>query len=367
MKKTLVTALGLAGWVASAACSGTDHPPAGGLITNHDGGGDDAAGSSSGATQGDGSSSEDGEADGAPSDAGARSDVVSVTPPSDSSMPEPTCSPNQTWGQGTATAGLPSFNTQPLITVTNDELTVAWVVQNGDQGTVYVADRTSTTNPFGSPNVVTGLTLGGSTVYVDGAAFTDGGDAYFAFDRVALSDDGLTLIGVAVGGMHLAEFTRTSRTQPFYTTSSESRYEDLSSTLMTGQMLGDPVLGSSNEDLVYSQYGRGASITVYESFRSSVGMAWLAGSGLGNAVLAANDAGDRKRPTSMTADWLTLFVWDEAGQAYAIPRPGPSLHFGGIAIPFGDRFSIQVNGSCSRIYYVSAGAAPYTVQQADAL
>ena len=96
-------------------------------------------------------------------------------------------------------------------------------------------------------------------------------------------------------------------------------------------------------------------------------MAWLAGSGLGNAVLAANDAGHRKRPTSMTADRLTLFVWDEAGEAYAIPRPGPSLHFGGIAIPFGDRFSIQVNGACSRIYYVSAGAAPYTVQQADAL
>ena len=267
MKKTLLTALGLAGWVASAACSGTDHPPASGELGSHDagggddgsgssGGGDDGSGSSSGGTQGDGSASGDGEADGAPSDAGAASDGVSVTPPSDSSMPEPTCSPNQTWGQGTAVAGLPTFDTKPLVTVTNDELTAAWVVQSGAQGTVYVADRASAAAPFGAANVVAGTTLGGSTVYVDGAAVSDGGDPYFAFDRVALSDDGLTLIGVSVGGLHLAEFTRASRAQPFYATSSEARYQTLAGTLMAGEMLGDPVLGSNSEDLVYSKYGR---------------------------------------------------------------------------------------------------------------
>jgi hypothetical protein len=366
-KKTIATLLGLGGWVAVGACTASaTHPPGVGEPTTLDDGG---SGSSSGGSgsggrpEADGSTVRDGASeDAAPSDAPGP-DVL-LTIPSDSSMPEPTCNPNKTWGSATATPGVQLFATQPLVTITNDELTVAWVVDNGGQGNVFVADRTSTSAAFGTPNQLVAASLG-STTYVDGEAEVDGGNAYFAFDRVALSSDGLTLIGVAVGSLHMAQFTRTSRSATFFANPLESRYEGLAAAEMTGEKLGDPVLAANGEDLVYSRYGLSPSLTIYESFTSTTTQTWPPGSGDGTMALA-EDGGRRKRPTSITADRLTLFVWDEAGEAYGVIRTNPMADFN-YAIPFGDRFSIQINGDCSRIYYVAASGSNFELVQADAM
>jgi hypothetical protein len=373
-KKAIVTLFGLAGWMAVGACS-TDatHPPGAGDVEKRDDAGDTGSSGGSGSSSGgsgsgsgggptdDGSTGEDARAEGAaPSDAGIAD--VRVTPPSDASMPEPSCNPNKTWGSPTDVPGVNPFASQPLVTITNDELTVAWVVDNGGgQGNVFVADRTSTSASFGTAIQLVAMSPGGT---FDGAIANDGGDSYFAFDRVALSSDGLTLIGVAVGGLHMAQFIRTDRTGAFLAMPLESRYSDLTTALMAGEKLGDPVLAANGQDLVYSRYGVSPSLTVYESFLAS-GQTWPAGSGDGTAALAEN-AGLRKHPTSMTADRLTLFVWDEAGEAYGVVRATPMSDFN-YAIAFGDRFSIQINGACSRIYYVAPASSGFALEQADAM
>jgi hypothetical protein len=291
---------------------------------------------------------------------------VQITPPSDASMPEPTCRLTQTWGAATNVPGVPAFSSQPLVTITNDELTLAWVTDNGDgTGNVFVADRTSTSVGFGSPSQLVAMSPSGGGYLVDGATVSDGGgDAYFAFDRVALSSDGLTLIGVGVGGLKMAQFIRASRTDPFVAAPMENRYTTLAATLMAGEKLGDPVLAANGADLVYSKYGNSGSLTIYESFLTA-GQTWPAGAGDGTMALA-EDAGRRKRPTAMTGDRLTLFVWDEAGEAYGVIRPSETSDFI-FAIPFGDRFSIQVNGNCSRIYSIAPAASGFALVQADAM
>jgi hypothetical protein len=370
---TLATLFGLGGWIAVSACTATaDHPSGVGDHPSSDDGGRETSSGSSGSSGGsgsggssggsgdDGSALEDGAADAAPSDATLVSDVR-TTPPGDAAMTDPTCNPTMTWGAPSNVPGVPGFAAQPLITVTNDELTIAWVVDNGGgQGNVFVADRASTSASFGAPTQLVETPAGSSVV---DSAVADGGSSYFAFDRVALSSDGLTLVGVAVSGLHMAQFIRANRTSAFVSMPMETRYNVLASALMAGEKLGDPVLAANGEDFVYSRYGLSPSLTIYESFLTA-GQTWPAGSGESAAALE-EDAGRRKHPTSMTADRLTLFVWDEAGEAYGVIRSTQTSNFN-YPIPFGPRFSIQINGSCSRIYYVAPAASGYSVVQADA-
>ncbi len=371
--KTIATLLGLGGWVAMGACtSSTDHPPLDGEHPLHGdaGGSSSSGGGSSGSSGSSGGQGDDGStaSDGGPSE---QPDAPiydgQVTPSQDAAMVDPTCSPNQKWGTATnvAITGVQGFATQPLVTVTNDELTIAWVVDDGNgQGSVFYADRTSTSDAFGSPTQLMAMSVGGSSYFVDGSLVTDGGVGYFAFDRVALSSDGLTLVGVAVGGLHMAEFDRSVRTASFDTTPLESSYNGLAAVLMAGEKLGDPVLAANGKELVYSRYGLDPSITIQDSFLVT-GTAWPGGSGEGTGALEGSN-GKRKHPTSMTADRLALFVWDEAGQAYGVLRDYPTSQFN-YTIPFGNRFSIQVNGACSRIYFVAPAASGYVLQQADAM
>jgi hypothetical protein len=376
---TFATLFGLGGWIAVSACTATaDHPSGVGDHPSSDDGGRETSsgssgssgsggsgggsgsGGSSGGSGDDGSTLDGGAADAAPSDATLVSDVR-TTPPGDAAMTDPTCNPTMTWGAPSNVPGVPGFAAQPLITITNDELTVAWVVDNGGgQGNVFVADRASTSASFGSATQLVEMPAGGSVV---DSAVADGGSSYFAFDRVALSSDGLTLVGVALSGLHMAQFIRANRTSAFVSMPMETRYNVLASALMAGEKLGDPVLAANGEDFVYSRYGLSPSLTIYESFLTA-GQTWPAGSGESAAALE-EDAGRRKHPTSMTADRLTLFVWDEAGEAYGVIRSTQTSNFN-YPIPFGPRFSIQINGACSRIYYVAPAASGYSVVQADA-
>jgi hypothetical protein len=364
--KTIVTLLGLVGWAALGACSsGDDRPPLSGDHPLRTDGG--SSSSSSGGSSGS-SSGGTGEDGAAPTDGGAPTDATiydgPVSPPTDAAMISPTCSPNQTWGTPTDVAGLPTFVAQPLVTITNDELTIAWVVDDGNgQASVYYADRTSTTAPFGSATELMPHGAGGSMYYVDGSLVSDGGDAYFAFDRVSLSSDGLKLIGVTVGSLKMGEFDRQNRTSAFGADPQESAYSQLTSVLMAGEKLGDPVLSPDGKELVYSRYGLSTTQTIYDSFLTA-GAVWPGGSGEDLAALAST-IGQRKHPTSMTADRLALFVWDESGQASAVLRASPTSQFN-YPISLGSKFSIQVNGDCSRIYFVASnGASGYVVQQTD--
>jgi hypothetical protein len=307
-----------------------------------------------------GDASADGAADGAstadaPTDGGLTD--VPVTPPSDAAMAEPTCNPNAKTTSPTAVPGIPTFATQPLITMTSDELTMAWVLPNAgsaEGGTagvgVFVADRATTTDPFGT------------AIQID--AILDGG-SFFAVERVAISGDGLTLIGVEVGATNMASFIRTARGQAFAPFDVTGPYAAIVQSLNPGELLGDPVVSSDNDDLAFSKYGLGAAVSVYESFRAGTS-AWPTATPRSDLPLQTS-TGHRKHPLSMSADRLTLFVWDDlSNAAYGAIRNSPTGDYS-VTEPYGSLFSLQTNGACNRFYYVSQSGTTYTVSQVQAM
>jgi hypothetical protein len=295
---------------------------------------------------------------------GVSADVV-VTPASDATMPNPTCNPDTNWSAPVAVDGL-SFPSQPMVTLTADELTVAWVLDaGGGTGAVYVADRQDSSAAFGTAMVVSasGSASQGGTQeagsLADGGSFEDAGSGYFAFERVGLSADGLTLVGVAIGGTAMAEFTRTARGQAFFPFPQPAHLLPLSKPLYPGETLGDPVISPDGDDIVYSRWGLDPTVSVYEAFRSGL-VAWGTGSPQGGSALQM-DSGMRKRPLSLSADRLTLFVWDEAtSNAYGLFRADS---MGGFSSPqsYGERYSLQASASCDHLYYVAPAASGFAL------
>jgi hypothetical protein len=284
---------------------------------------------------------------------------VRVTPGTDAGMAQPSCNPRAVWSDPVA-VGV-AFVSQALVTMTSDELTVAWVLATTDgKGDVFSADRVSTSDPFGSPTSLRDAQNGSP----EGGA-PDAGSGYFAFDRVALSADGLTLVGVAVGGLALAEFSRVARDQPFFGYPQPARWASLGRALLPGETLGDPVLAPDGDDVVYSRYGQSHTVSVYEAFRAGP-VPWGAGAPRQSPPLQMT-GGLRKRPLSLSADRLTLFVWDEAtNAAYGLFRSDPMSDFNG-AQPYGLRFSLQANASCTRLYFVAPAATGFALYATAAM
>jgi hypothetical protein len=365
-------------WIlAISACSNSPnaHPPADWTLPS---GGPDASGldapgpdNSDAGNAGDALAGDEVEADaptgldagdGAPQGAAD----VHVTPPSDAPMSEPLCNPGAKWSDPVPVAGIPTFVTQPLITLTNDELSVAWVVAaGGSQGSVSVADRSSRTSAFGLPTAVVPIVFGPPPDGGGPPVSLPGSNTYFAFERVALSGDGLQLIGVAVGGRHMARFTRSMRGEAFNPQPQEADLEGLSRTLNPGERLGDPVLSNDGKDLVYSRYGNDAMASVWES-SAPAGQTWPNGiPSYGPPLLMSGGA--RKRPTSLSLDRLTLFVWDDAtSSAFGVFRNYSTGTFNAMQSA-GARFSVQAGGECTTLYFVAQSPSGYVVEQVSTM
>jgi hypothetical protein len=317
-----------------------------------DAGDDDAAAAEGGEAGADGAGDEAKDAMG---DAGADAPPVEVTPGTDAAMLQPSCNPNTTWSAAVAVGGV-TFPSRALVTMTSDERTIAWVVDGGDgSGDVFVADRDAVTDPF-----ATAMPLEAAVVAGDGGAGT-----YFAFDRVALSADAMTLIGVSIDGAHLAEFSRPARGQAFFAFPQPASLAALARQLMPGERLGDPVLSVDGDDLVYSRYGQSFTVSVYEAFRAG-SYAWGGGSPRQSDPLQMTGTA-RKRPTALSSDRLTLFVWDEAtSMTYGLFRGGPMDDFAGPQ-SYGGRFSLQPNASCTRLYYVAPATSGFGLFEVSAM
>jgi hypothetical protein len=234
-----------------------------------------------------------------------------------------------------------------------------------------VADRPDASAAFGAASELQAAGSSTSDAGAVEAGSSDGGSVqaaaatYFAFERVALSSDGLTLIGVSVQATSMAEFTRTARGQAFFAYPQPSNLAPLSRGLYPGEQLGDPVLSPDGNDIVYSRYGLDPTVSVYEAFRSGP-VAWGAGSPKEGQDLLMT-AGGRKRPLSLSADRLTLFVWDEATNAtLGLFRADPMGDFGS-AQSFGEKPSLQVSASCMRMYYVAPTASGYGLVQTTSM
>ena len=155
------------------------------------------------------------------------------------------------------------------------------------------------------------MTDGGVTdgSVADGGAAADAGAGYFAFERVGLSSDGLTLVGVAVARTSMAEFSRTVRGQAFFPYPQATHLTPLSRALYPGELLGNPVISSDGSGSSTRGTDWTRQLPCTRLFRSGP-VAWGTGSPQASQDLAMS-AGLRRRPLSLSADRLTLFVWDE--------------------------------------------------------
>jgi hypothetical protein len=339
-----------------AACDTATQPPlltgkydGGHIGTSPDGAGDDGTTGSLGDDTG--NASPDGSSplpDAVPSD-------VYLSPGNDAPEAVAMCDTNTKWGAPVNVPGVPMFPSQPIVTMTSDGLTVAWVTGAGNgMGSVFVADRTADTGAFGAAIPVTQFV---------GPGDNEGGYKYFSFDRVALSGDGLTLVGVPAGGGQMADFIRVGHTSSF-TGPLPSRYEAVVQSLMQGEQLGDPVLSSDGDDLIYSRTGQSLTVSVYESFTSG-SSPWPAGNPQ-SGPLAISDAGKHKMPIAFSEDRLTLFVWDEAtNTTEALYRSSPVAAFA-VGQPFASLYVVQVSHACKRLYFVAQSGSQYVLQQEDA-
>ena len=203
----------------------------------------------------------------------------------------PVCSQTAVWGAGTPLA-ISTSSDDELDSITPDALTIAWTEGTGSSATLEIADRASTTDPFGAPQ---SLAAG-----------------QFTADRVALSPDGLRLVVVNADAQGFSELTRSARTSSSaFGAAATGSYTNLNGALSSGLSYGDPLLGADDAVFYYSVYGGSQTATIYRTARLLQGDTWPTGAALASSTGLAAQGTLRRRPTGISSDEQTLFFFDE--------------------------------------------------------
>lgn len=226
---------------------------------------------------------------------------------------------------------LSSTGNERFGSITDDELSIAFTVPNGVYGTVFVANRAAATDPFGPAEPIKGD---------------------FAFDRASLSPDGLSLVVVNADKQSFSLLERQALGKDFVPVT-PWQYDDIIDNLADGEQLGDPVFAIGGQVLLYSQYGAGRTHTVIFANRLSTGSAFVVGGELTNPELLAQ--GElRRRPTAVSADYRTLFFYDEVTQVTKAGFFYGSFDFTSVS-DLGDARDLQPSSDCNRLYFDATG------------
>lgn len=345
----------LAGALACLACSGGNR--AGGALlasggggsksvaaSPASGGGDESTGGAGagagGATpQGDGAAGgSDDEAGGAPGAAGqGAGGEVSTGGAAPWMEPEhePVCVPAGELTNPQKLA-ISTADVDQLGGISADELVIAWTVVSGEQVTLHYAQRADLAAEFTAPQTVT---------------------IPAASDSVSLSADGLRLVYVNADRKSFGQLVRTTRDLPFELVDSQDFSLILESTALfaADEYVGDPVLGPDNSSFVYSRYGAGRHATLLLSERFSPFAPWPEGSPLPvTAKLEATEAG-RLRPTALSVDLETLFLWDSVAGSQRVAVLAHDTRTYDLSLDLGDARGAAPNSACTRVFYDSAG------------
>ncbi len=371
---TVAGALVLAGCVV-VACSDTKHPSssvgtgANGSVAgtrNARGGSAQTAGGAGGADSSMAGRSAGGDAagragvggNGEPSAGSSSLGGAGVDPIPPEGDP-PLCPQGLSFGEGTALLQgggreqppgppLSAAGDDLLLAITPDERTIAW--KNGEH--VYIADRDDVTYGFGAPLEVTGgATLSG----------------------VALSSDGLTLIGVQPD-LSVVELGRAPGQAFVVANAASGGFAQFNATRaaipVANQALTDLVMGGDAKSFFFSHFSTsytGSYATLFESQRS--GETWPFTSPSLGEILHASDQ-KRRQPTGVSIDLLTLFYWDEVNEdfraAWRVNSQVPFEHSEVLELGSGLRAAAP-NGNCTRIHYSAQGKAGLDLFVADVL
>lgn len=278
--------------------------------------------------------SADAGADSGESDGGTENDGAVV-------LPDTLC-PTTFTRNNEASLPLSGSGNERFGSISDDELSIAYTVPDGAFGTVFVASRANANDAFGAPEAVKGV---------------------FALDRANLGADGLSLLVVNADRKGFSLLERAAFGKPFEPVSAW-QYEDIVKGLANGEQLGDPVYALGGQVLLFSQYGAGRTHTVIFANRLSTGSEFFVGGELTNPELVAQ--GDlRRRPTAISADYRTLFFYDEVTSTTKAGFFYGSFDFTSVS-DLGDARDVQPSPDCERIYFDATGTTSDDLFIADA-
>lgn len=251
--------------------------------------------------------------------------------------PPPECGALGSWVEGAALA-ISTPDSDRFVSITPDELTVAWVTNPDGVVTVHFADRTAENAAFDAPKSFLGA---------------------FAWDRAALSVDGLRLVLVNADQRGFTEYTRETRGDDFGAPGAGpfSAFEDYAKHGMPkGNAFAEPLLDADDKGFLYSEYGSGVRDTIHRSKRLFSGDPWSVGGALVATELQASGA-QRRRPTGLSFDGRTLFFWDDVlTQERAGFFAFQSDSFSSF-VDLGPLIDAEPNGACTRLYHAGPGAS----------
>jgi hypothetical protein len=215
-----------------------------------------------------------------------------------------------------------------LLSMTSDELSVAFTTGSDATLALYVADRDSSN-----------------------AAFTEAPvtlpDGFEAASGVSLSSDGLKLLLVMSDHSGFGELSRAARGDAFLGDADVTAYAKLNALKpMSGHSLGWPVLSNDGRDLYFlSYFGQGL---VNQSQRGPGGVFDI-GTEIDQFTLGGKE-GEYKLINGLSADQRAIFFFDQAtAHAMALFRSrdgGPFYD----PLDLGARQGATPNQDCSRIY-----------------
>ena len=321
------------GFAFAVACSGNGsghHPTMPAELGGSSGNGGNVArsGSSSTTDAGVGGDSEATGGAGA-ADAGARAGgdgIVFETAGAPAQAPPGVCAPSMKLGSNEAEdVGAPSIT---LLTMTPDELSVAFTTGSGDTLALHVADRASTKAAF----VEAGVTVP---------------DGYEANSGASLSSDGRRLILVSEDHAGFAQVSREKRGASFELDADTTAFAKINSLKpMSGSSVGWPVLSSDGQDLYFLSYF-GQALAV----QSTLGKDGVFDFGTEIDEFTLGGApGAYKLLSGLSSDQRAIFYFDEATQhAMALFRSRDGAPFYD-PLDLGKRRGAVPNEDCSRLY-----------------
>jgi len=265
-----------------------------------------------------------------PSDAGSPAADGSPADDAGTAIPQTVCNPKMTLGEPTfVAAAAVRFGS-----ISDDERTIAWAIPTNDNDVgvakIAFADRASPSDAFGAP-----VTLN-ETVARDG---------------IAVSPDGTMIVAVAPNKKHFVVFERFTRTDAFAEGDAYA-FDDIHASLAADERVGDPVFAFGDLVFLFSVYGGASSgaDTVRFAPRLSSGSTFGAGSKLALTELRAQ-AGKRRRPSGIGADFQTLFFWDEVTETQKLGHLQGTAGFYSVADLGAARPWAQPNRACTRVYF----------------
>jgi hypothetical protein len=216
--------------------------------------------------------------------------------------------------------------------ISADELVIAWTVVADDRVTLHYARRAEVEAELAAPE----------TLVIPAAS-----------DSVSLSADGLRVVYVNADRKGFGQLVRAAADLPFELVdgSDFALIHESTQLFAADEYVGDPVLGPDNLSFIYSRYGAGRRTTLLLTKRFSSYAPWPEGNPLPvTPELEATELG-RQRPTGVSLDLESLFLWDASASAQRVATLAHDTRTYDLSLDLGDARGAAPNTACSRVFY----------------